>query len=336
MHQSPDEGSIFFIQRSDPSIWWYFPKITGTGVKNNWEGLTVDTGDSSDHLYMVYEGKSDGNDCARLTKIEYTFGTPNVALSPDNTYTVISTVCVSQLNNKLTGDDGVESLALYKPSSGGQGPEFLMGVQKTGVVWGVKANGDLNGIELRHNLDRISGSQYLPNSDVLLTVADYGDYMQAVYVNGGCILKEWNLRGANEEGMVIAGPDLYIADDAGNMYIHPNFDLQQEFGGSTACCLTDSSQFTSEIANPPLGNPLPTPAPVTSSPSKSPTPAPVAPTPSPVTSPTASPVVTPSCGGNKASCASTADCCSNNCKRGSCKGNGRRLGQGAPAFLENE
>jgi choice-of-anchor B domain-containing protein len=41
--------------------------------------------------------------------------------------------------------------------------------------------------------------------------------------------------------------------------------------------------------------------------------------------PTASPAPTPFCGGNRASCSKPADCCSNNCKNGGCKG-GRRLG----------
>jgi len=42
------------------------------------------------------------------------------------------------------------------------------------------------------------------------------------------------------------------------------------------------------------------------------------PAPAPATSPGSPP--TGSCGGNKASCSSNADCCSGNCGRGSCKG----------------
>jgi choice-of-anchor B domain-containing protein len=48
--------------------------------------------------------------------------------------------------------------------------------------------------------------------------------------------------------------------------------------------------------------------------------------PTPPSTPPAPTPPTPSCGGNKASCSVNADCCSNNCKVGECKGN-RRLGQ---------
>jgi len=79
--------------------------------------------------------------------------------------------------------------------------------------------------------------------------------------------------------------------------------------------------------DPPPG----TPAPVANPPPPPPppgTPAPVANPPPPPPPPpgTPAPVATPVCGGKWASCSRNSDCCSSKCKKGSCKGNGRRLG----------
>ena len=72
------------------------------------------------------------------------------------------------------------------------------------------------------------------------------------------------------------------------------------------------------FALPSTSGPNPVPS---SSPSSLPTDSP-APSPSP-----------PSCKVNKESCSDPSECCSNNCRNGSCKGNCRRLNQGKkPSF----
>jgi hypothetical protein len=75
----------------------------------------------------------------------------------------------------------------------------------------------------------------------------------------------------------------------------------------------------------------PTPAP-TNVPTKAPTDAPTdVPSPAPTLMPN---TPAPTCGGNKAPCSSDADCCSLNCRSGSCRGN-RRLGVFDLAWINN-
>jgi hypothetical protein len=76
-----------------------------------------------------------------------------------------------------------------------------------------------------------------------------------------------------------------------------------------------SSPTTSPVTPSPTMSSQPSETPTTEAPTEAPPP-----TSSPVTS---APQATPSCGVNKDRCDSPTDCCSNNCSRGSCKGNGR-------------
>ena len=123
----------------------------------------MDTGDDADHFYVVYEGQS--GDCPRLKKMTYTLGTNGVGAA-----TVVSDICLSTfLDNNLLdagGADGIESLTLYKPSDPSNQPDpiFLMGVQKTGIIYSVSGNGTLTGVELpATNRERVSGSVYFPS-----------------------------------------------------------------------------------------------------------------------------------------------------------------------------
>lgn len=164
-----DEGSIVFVKRSDPNVWY---RISGPGGKQNWEGLTIDTGDSSNHFYVIHEGKRDDNDSSILKKYEYTLnnqgGTDN-----GNSITLNSTATLTKMDPYLTGSHGIESLTLYKPSSATQRyPEFIFGVQKTGLIYVVSGDPDqpndpilvLSSPTLA--CECVSGSQYLAEVSV--------------------------------------------------------------------------------------------------------------------------------------------------------------------------
>ena len=73
---------------------------------------------------------------------------------------------------------------------------------------------------------------------MLLIVGDNDDQMQAINVGGNCVLYSWSTRGVNEEGLVVVGTDLYIADDAGNLWEHSNFDMTV----IPSCCPSDPTQ----------------------------------------------------------------------------------------------
>ena len=154
-----DRGTIAVIDQTDPENWWDLA-ITDTSspTMKNWEGLAVDLGDSVDHFYVVHEGQS--GDCPRLKKLTYTLGTNSAG-----TATVASDVCLTDFDGLLTSDDGIESLTLYRPSNPPNQPDpiFLMGVQKTGIIYSVSGNGTLTGVELpATNRQRVSGSEYFP------------------------------------------------------------------------------------------------------------------------------------------------------------------------------
>lgn len=134
----------------------------------------MDTGDSSAHFYVVHEGQNDSN-CARLKKITYTLGTPN-EINPSsnpNVATVESDVCLTDFDGLLTGDHGVEAMTLYKPSDSSNQPEFLMGVQKTGIIYSVKGDGTRTTNEVllpATGRTFISGSQYFPSVRLKLLI----------------------------------------------------------------------------------------------------------------------------------------------------------------------
>ena len=98
----------------------------------------------------------------------------------------------------------------------------------------------------------------------------------------------------------------------------------------------DCSGWTGVDSPTPVPTHLPTAIP-THTPTHLPTPTPGQPTNVPTFFPTKAPTYTPTatpagscpivpCGLNKGACSSDCECCSLNCKSGSCKGNGRRLG----------
>ena len=221
MAGASDTGHIFFI---DPvsEDWYHFPPVAG--VNNNWEGLTVDIGDNNtNHLYLVSEGNA--YEHPQLTKIIYTLGQPNTCNS--GTVQVVSVTKLTEITPYLTEEDGIESLTVYTPSTvQNPTPEFFVGVQKTGIIYSITGDNQLTGIILDHRntRGRVSGSQYLPQCDILLVVGDGEDLIQAIDVSTRSVVQSWWTYGTNEEGIVLVGNKLYIADDSGGLQVH-NFDI---------------------------------------------------------------------------------------------------------------
>lgn len=270
-----DSGSVFMVNPDDDDE-YYVSSATGKDL----EGITYDPFlfTTSKHVYVIEERE--------FQLIRYSY---SLSAKEDHILT-IEAACITDLSGALpcptSTNQGLESLALFAPSSPGVPAQFMVGLQSNGVIYRVDATGASAGLDTCIDVSPalsdfgrtsdISASHY--SSGILYNIYDSPRRLAAISVETPCLNDVWGTPGANYEGFTINGNVAYIASDESPSSITefdwtpPTFDScystshECSFsvceggiaGGPSACSAPSTSAPTS---SPVVSSPSPTPDP---------------------------------------------------------------------------
>lgn len=192
---------------------------TTWSLTGNWEGITL-ANQATAIVFVVDE------DTAVVREFDAATGTAgrSFSLTTATAAAGVTPLAAGDLDALLDGGDGTgaEALAFVPVAGAPEGGEFHVGSQENGTIYRFRLSlssgttvtylGKFKTWTASHN--DLSGLEYDPSSGLLVAVWDSQNVIRAL-TPAGQIVAEWEVpAGSNdEEGIVLAGPWVFIAED---------------------------------------------------------------------------------------------------------------------------